>query len=177
MTLSEYQQLTGRTNVDLGSAAINAAHLTLGIIGEWHEAHSEVRMYEFKGSSSVEKVTDEFADIMWYTSELANIFNLQLVVDKKIQMTKEEQNQASEDIFLLAEKFKKYLAYNKPIDIEWLSETLNRLSRVISYRIETMIGGYTFEEALDRNIAKLQKRFPEKFDATLAIQQNDMKQN
>jgi len=156
MKVKEYQQLTRRTNADLGSPQINAAHCTLGIVGEWAE----------KELALGNDFLLECGDVMWYTSELANIFGIAL----DDSPSNYPPNLA---ISKIAESVKKYLAYNKPIVIADLQELLNGIVWDIKYECEQF--GYPFEHVLSKNIEKLRKRFPEKFEASLAIQQNDMK--
>lgn len=170
MTLQDYQVLTSRTNTDLGSKAINAAHCTLGIVGEWNEAWDESISFTRGWGATKESVTYEYTDTCWYISELANLFNLELKILPSIQL-----NETSKEIAWIAENIKKYLAYNKDINTDQLGDALNKIITRCQYEIENIIGGYTFEEALQMNIDKLRKRFPEKFDASLAVAQNDMK--
>lgn len=171
MTLKEYQLLTSRTNTDLGSKAINAAHVTLGIVGEWNEASNEFIKYTFGKDATKESVTYEKSDCAWYISELANLFDIKLVATTMTD--KYEQAKSVENVFEIAETIKKFLAYNKTVDIDVLTNRLNNLISRIKTDIESIIDGYTFEEALDMNIAKLQKRFPEKFSAELALAKGD----
>lgn len=161
MTLNEYQKLTGRTNTDLGSPAINAAHVTLGIVGEWDEFIDEC----FSGHDR-EKVCIEGGDVCWYISELANIFNIEL--DWMYGEQSFETLQAQ-----IAESIKKFLAYQKPVNEELLKFNLISMIGVIKYRLNEF--AIPLEDCLQMNIEKLRKRFPEKFDAVLAMQQNDMK--
>lgn len=168
MQLSDYQKLTSRTNTDLGSPAINAAHVTLGIVGEWNEACKENISFIYGRDATKESVTHEYADVMWYTSELANLFDLTLTILPSVNL-----NETGDEIAWIAENIKKYLAYNKNIDIDHLSDALNKITTRCQYEIKNLIGGYTFEQALDMNIEKLQKRFPEKFSAELAIAKGD----
>lgn len=171
MQLIDYQKLTSRTNTDLGSKAINAAHVTLGIIGEWEEflqAESSLQIKSWRGEDTTQTKVDfklESGDATWYISELANLFNIQLIP--------EEHCGSEESLGWIAENIKKFLAYNKEIDISELEKRLNSLlSTITMYLADYQI---TLEECLTANIDKLRLRFPDKFDANLAIQQNDMK--
>jgi NTP pyrophosphatase (non-canonical NTP hydrolase) len=159
MTLKDYQLLTSRTNTDLGSKAINAAHVTLGIVGEWEEFIDEC----FIGQNR-EKVCLEGGDVCWYISELANIFNIEL--DWMYGEQSFETLQA-----MTAESIKKFLAYQKPINEESLKFNLIGMIGVIKYRLNEF--SIPLEDCLTMNIAKLQKRFPEKFSAELAIAKGD----
>ena len=161
MNLQEYQLLTSRTNADLGSKAINAAHVTLGIVGEFAEFHLACQ------EMNIDNIKKEGADIYWYISELANLHNIPLQINECPYWP------WSIDIMVgdIAEMSKKYLAYNKPIDEFKLSDYLNHLLFYINLTFKEY--EIDFEECLDMNIEKLQKRFPEKFSAELAIAKGD----
>lgn len=159
MQLSEYQKLTSRTNTDLGSKAINAAHCVLGIVGEWDEFIDEC----FSGQNR-EKVCLEGGDVCWYISELANIFNIEL--DWMYGEQPFETLQA-----MVAESIKKFLAYQKPVNEEILKFNLIGMTGNIRYRLNEF--SIPLEDCLAMNIDKLQKRFPEKFSADLALAKGD----
>lgn len=168
MQLSNYQKLTSRTNTDLGSKAINATHCVLGIVGELNEAWKESINYRNGwGNATKESVTDEFNDISWYVSELANLFNINLETGTY------KLNNISDSIGWLAENTKKYLAYDKEINVETLQYHLNNIISFVKHEVENIIGGYTFEEGLQRNINKLQKRFPTSFNKEDALNKQD----
>ena len=172
LSLEEYQKLTGRTNVDLGSPAINAAHCVLGIVGEINEFHNECAY-----SLDVRDVLKEAGDICWYCSELANIFEIQL---KLIDLYLEDDDLEAKTFIMyestsrISEQIKKFLAYSKELQAELISTDLSYIISAIKHELDFL--GEDFENCLYLNIEKLKLRFPEdKFDKDLAIQQNDMK--
>lgn len=167
MNLKTYQQLTSRTNADLGHPGVNAAHVTLGIVGETDEAFQAYKEY-FLGLEIQSNVVKEFGDVLWYMSELANEFNIEL---KVVEFQKKKDIIIHRRIGWIAENIKKYLAYNKPVDVQILSDHLNNILSEIKYYLETV--DYTLEECLDLNIEKLQKRYPEKFSAIDALDKKD----
>ncbi len=70
----------------------------------------------------------------------------------------------------LTDQFKKNLAYGKEIDWINVKEEIGDLMWYISEFANTH--NFDIEEILETNIAKLQKRFPEKFTAQDAINRN-----
>jgi NTP pyrophosphatase (non-canonical NTP hydrolase) len=70
----------------------------------------------------------------------------------------------------LADTYKKYLAYNKPID------TVNAQEEVgdIMWYIVNLctLNGWDIEQIMDVNIAKLKARYPEKFTTEMATHRN-----
>jgi len=161
MTLKNYQQLTNRTNVDLGTKAINASHMVLGIVGEFAEFHLACQ------GMDIENIKKEGSDICWYISELANLFDLQLKAKECIHWP------FTLDIMVgdITEMIKKFLAYDKAVDVNKLDEYLCHLIFYINlifkeYEID-------FEECLDLNIKKLLLRYPDKFSQEDALAKKD----
>lgn len=169
MNLKTYQQLTGRTRADLSSKAVDAAHMALGIVGEWSEACEEtINLKHGWSGATKESHVKEWGDLMWYVSELANLFDIQLKDLQNIDI-----NEGFKNVGWIAENVKKYLAYSKEIDLNHLEHALNIITTYAAYEVENIIGGYKFEDCLSMNIDKLKKRFPDKFDANMAIKQMD----
>ena len=165
MNLQNYQKLTSRTNTDLGSKAINASHMMLGIVGEWGEAEREFYTINMDSTDNeVGLAVDEQIDVVWYCSELANLYNIKL---NPIS----HSGDITESITRLAEGIKKYLAYSKELQPSFVEDKLNYIVGFCKFRVKQL--GYSFEAGLDRNIAKLQKRFPDSFSAELAIAKGD----
>lgn len=161
MSLQEYQLLTSRTNADLGSPAINAAHCVLGIVGEWYEF-----LEALEDNDGVE-IIKEGGDVCWYLSEIANIFGITLEI--KI----DEDNSFNYHQSRLAEQIKKFLAYGKQVNIADVEKNLNGMLSHIYVKFLNL--GIPMSIVYTTNTTKLQKRFPEKFEAALAIAQNDAK--
>ena len=167
MNLKEYQQNTSRTNSNIARVMtdeqkeeyLNLCHMILGIVGETEEIQKEI----VKGIS--DKYAEELADRMWYVSEAANLLGLELEPVYYVCSVKES-------IGWIAENYKKHLAYGKPFNKSECHCHLNNITYGTKIAFETI--NYSFEEWLENNINKLKKRFPEKFDRELAIQQNDM---
>ncbi len=65
---------------------------------------------------------------------------------------------------------KKHLFYGKPIDRTNLVEEAGDVLWYLALMLDTM--GVSFEQAMAVNIAKLQKRFPEKFTEGAALNRN-----
>lgn len=164
MNLTDYQLAVSRTMPDLGSPAINAAHYTLGIVGELEEYFQEKD--KFADANCLKK---EAGDYCWYIAALANLFELKLNIvsyDDMIELP------VSTNIAWVSENIKKYLAYSKPIINTPLFNTY--LNNIISFIYHDLIAfDLDFEEVLDMNIAKLKLRYPEQFDAELAVKKLD----
>ena len=66
----------------------------------------------------------------------------------------------------LMDVYKKELAYDKPMDVINMAEEIGDLMWYIANYCRVM--GFDFEEILEKNIAKLKARYPEKFTADKA---------
>jgi NTP pyrophosphatase (non-canonical NTP hydrolase) len=70
----------------------------------------------------------------------------------------------------LADVYKKYLAYGKPIDIINVEEEVGDLMwYIINF---CTLNGFDLPTLLDLNIAKLRERYPDKFSSDRAINRN-----
>lgn len=164
MNLTEYQKQVSRTMPDLGSPAINAAHYALGIVGEFEEYFLEKSRFEY-----AEDIKKEAGDCCWYVAALANVFNLPLKITDHYDSL---EFSLPVNIGWVAENIKKYLAYDKPIiNTELFNHYLNCIITFIYNDVEEF--ELNFEEILDINIAKLKLRYPEQFDAELAVKKLD----
>lgn len=67
----------------------------------------------------------------------------------------------------IMDALKKHLIYGKPIDIVNLMEEHGDSDWYKALLAKAC--GYSFEEAMERNIEKLRKRFPEKFSSERAL--------
>lgn len=67
----------------------------------------------------------------------------------------------------LQDAIKKQLIYGKPLDITNIIEEVGDLMWYLAIILDAC--GSSFEQAFDRNIAKLKKRFPDKFTEHAAL--------
>lgn len=70
----------------------------------------------------------------------------------------------------LADAYKKMLAYNKPIDMVNVAEEIGDLMWYIANFLE--MTGLDFDSILEKNIRKLEVRYPEKFSEEKAVNRN-----
>jgi len=70
----------------------------------------------------------------------------------------------------LQDALKKHLIYGKPLDNVNVMEECGDLLWYIALTLDA--AGYTMEHAMERNISKLRKRFPEKFTEVEALNRN-----
>lgn len=168
MKYNEYQLLSKRTNADFGDK-LNLAHMVLGINSELNELEDGIKLRD------IINISEELVDIMWYVSNYCTFRDIQLQSLKSTMLLQTmDSNSAIKLLYNAVSKLqdvvKKYVAYDKPINKEY---ELTLLKTIVYYVEQIAYSKYVdLEAALDRNIKKLQLRFPEKFDSDMAINRN-----
>lgn len=158
--ISKYQELAKRTLASLGSQAIDGAHMALGLVTEVEEMLNGVEKEDDVN------IIEEHGDCNWYIANECNIYNLSFsqLYDVAQEMCTDYDPISLGDIVDL---HKKELAYGKEMDIDELENNLIILiMRLMSVCEDWM---FTYEDSLQRNIDKLQARYPEKFTSDKAL--------
>lgn len=159
MNIREYQVEASRTCSDLGEK-LNLAHMVLGMWSEFEE------YIQAKENNDYVNLHEECSDIMWYIANYCTFRGYDL------QVLWENNNFNGKpytiNISTLQDYIKKYIAYNKLIDD--YKET-NLISNIL-YNVRHMYGSLDYLESLEKNIAKLKARFPEKFTQEAALNRN-----
>lgn len=158
MTLNEYQTKALRTARMPTETCSDLLHGALGVmteVVELHDAHDEVNTIE------------ELGDVMWYCALLcrATGSNLEDVWDEDVGAL--AFRNVLTDAGKLLDLVKRQLAYGKPADQLEVNRLVGRI--VIGVHVASVLAGSCIEEVCERNIAKLQKRFPEKFTEAAAV--------
>lgn len=159
LTLEEYQKQAVRTSPDLGSHRLNMFHMKSGIKTEQGELLDILKRY-FAYGKAIDKVNfiEEIGDICWYASNKNTFKGIANIIPRNTFSTMMLEKYELHDLlgigeFLVKEDLSRY----KPNDIFLVCKKL----------CEFM--SFDFEECLYINIAKLYKRFPEKFDESFAL--------
>jgi len=164
--MQNYQELAKRTCASLGDEKLDLAHMILGIISEQEELlqaivkEDEVNMRE------------EMSDICWYLANYCTFrgYDFNKLVEEyqfDFELEEWESGVCTFDVYSskLADYVKKYIAYGKPIDRVLEERALGGI--IYSFQFEECY--FSFKDDLDRNIKKLQARFPEKFSQEKAL--------
>ena len=167
MNIHEFKEQCKRTCPSLeGGIKLDLAHMVLGMNTEIVELREAIR-----NKDSV-NIQEELSDFLWYFCNYKTFRGYS-------EYNYKEQEHVSNPMIVyklydrvaeLQDLIKKFVAYNKQINIE---VELFLLNEIYEY-ILTIAYSYSadIEEGLERNIAKLKVRFPEKFDESLAINRN-----
>lgn len=156
MKLKEYQEKAKRTMADLGSDKLNLSHMVMGMCTELVELSQSMSVL----GTDIVNTGEELADIQWYIANYRTLRNQEyqpatgFVSNPKTRIM-------YDTVALLQDIIKKYIAYNKPIDFDEEQRLLNELQ----CNIDGIYNGLNLsqEEYLQKNIDKLQARYPEKF--------------
>lgn len=157
MKINEYQIESKRTCPFLGGEKLDLAHMVLGIFTEFEE---------YVNCTDDVNRSEECSDIMWYISNYCTFREWDL--DDLWKNKNYNGNSFIINTSILQDIVKKFIAYNKKIDVE---KEYNILRGLIS-NVYDMYEGIDYEKSLENNINKLKVRFPEKFTEENAINRN-----
>lgn len=162
MTLKEYQDQSKRTCPDLGSDKLNLAHMILGLSSELSE------LYDAVDNKDIINQAEELSDLVWYLSNYCTFreYNLEQLYRDCDSINGSLQYNISK----LSDIVKKYIAYNKIINIEEERGILGTLIELITELFDTI--KVSFTKSLQNNLDKLKIRFPEKFTEENALNRN-----
>lgn len=163
MNLKEYQQAATRTVAYLGDLRLDLAHMVLGMGSELNELQDAIR------NRDKVNIHEEQIDICWYVANYCTLRNKNFedFAPKRQRLSyynEEELNDLYYWISVLQDLVKKYIVYNREIDVDFEAEALQNIVECCNW--------HDFEEGLSRNIAKLKARFPEKFTEENANNRN-----
>jgi NTP pyrophosphatase (non-canonical NTP hydrolase) len=169
MNANQYQELARRTAA-LTSPVPEEFHWALGVMGEYHEISQVYRdAVIFELHQAQVALADEIGDMLWYLSQLATAYEIpfddcvfEAESHPPIDIGKEYLLYLSVMISELMERIKKLSFYQKaydPIGPSDIKRIVNVLALMIRFtRVRTLEG------CMAANIAKLQARYPEKFN-------------
>ena len=165
MKIQEFKEQCKRTLPSLdGGIKLDLAHMVLGMNTEIVELREAIQ-----NKDSV-NIQEELSDFLWY---FCNYKNLRGYTEYNYDEQELTSNSAIiyklyDRVAELQDLVKKFVAYNKEINTEVELFLLNEIYHCI---LTIAYSSYSadIEEGLEKNIAKLKARYPEKFDENLAI--------
>jgi hypothetical protein len=155
MKLQEYQEKAKRTVADLGSDKLNLSHMVMGMCTELPELEDALRKQDNVN------VGEELADIYWYIANYGSLRGYNLELFKPMEAGAIGVEKLYYDIATLQDIVKKYIAYDKAINIEEERELLRGIVENINHFF--IYKRLNRDEFLQKNIDKLKARYPEKF--------------
>jgi len=170
MNLKNYQEQAKRTCPTLGSDKLDLAHMVLGIYSEHEE------LMKATVQKDIVNQVEEIADKMWYISNYCTFrdFDLEELYTDRLDFTQEdwetECSIGEVKLSKLQDYIKKYVAYNKPLDQLKEKDAIKGI--LFELQNDCDFNNIDLFEGLNRNIAKLKVRFPEKFTEENALNRN-----
>ena len=167
MKLKQYQQEAKRTCASLGDLRLDLSHMVMGICSEEEEYIKAIVQYDRVN------ILEEVSDKVWYIANYCSFrgFDLDELYKERVDFNQEQWEEGCEigrvKLSKLQDYVKKFVAYGKPLNEEKEKDAI----KGILFEIDNELSEFNLdlEKGLERNIAKLRQRFPEKFNADLAI--------
>lgn len=165
MEIKEYQKLAKVTCTSLGSDKLDLSHMVMGMCSELNE------IYEALEKRDMVNALEEYSDLFFYLANYCTFrgHDLEKMVEDK-EIIKGNYSELVINISKLTDIVKKYIAYNKPIEITKELECISNIYLSVLQDLEK--GGLDLSVGLDRNIAKLQARYGGKFTEEAALNRN-----
>jgi NTP pyrophosphatase (non-canonical NTP hydrolase) len=171
MNPNEYQELARRTAAH-NPRVPEEFHWALGIMGEYHEiAEVYRRAVIFELHYAQVDLAAEVGDVLWYLSQLATAYEIPFSdcipdTDNLSAPRTDFENKYLLDLVFyisaLMERVKKVSFYkkdHKPIDPSEIKNVVAILAFILKFSSLK-----TLEDCMAANIAKLQARYPDKFN-------------
>ena len=158
MNTQQYQQQAKRTCASLGRHELDLSHMALGLNSEIVELDEAINNKDFVN------IKEEIGDCFFY---LINTFyflnveatNMSYLIPVGDDHVKQLYNLVSE----YQNDLKRHIAYGKGLKTVNLNQVQMKLMEIVT------LYDFDLTEILDKNIAKLKKRFPDKFTQDKAI--------
>ena len=151
-TFLNYQERASRTMASKEGRGADGAHMALGFTSELGE------MYKGIENNDLENTREEHGDTLWYVANECNIYGF-IFSDLYIQAINSVP--LSFDLHNIVDLHKREWIYGKVMDKRLLHIELQAL---MQHLVEiAYLRGFDFEESLKINIAKLYKRYPDKY--------------
>lgn len=192
MKIEQYQALAMRTSPEGHNRLLNGC---MGLIGESGEIVDIVKKWKFQSGDHAElpkdKLIDECGDVLWYCAELAT------GLDKNLSMLYETENFRFDDMREINEESPLEITVMRlseiairpalhlfdelPVELEEGGKAYIRAQAIsdivgIMATIRDVLQyacNATLEDAMEHNIEKLRKRYPDGFDPERSLHRNE----
>ena len=191
MQINHYQALAMRTAKMFPTHEMNLIHAALGIGSETGELAETIggNWMDVPGAQGVINIGEECGDGCWYAAlashhmgwkfETMLITNPAALREMSYSLHKASQTFSPAALQICLSAFageiltiiKAYAVYGKPMNEEKLNEMLSLYVTSLAFIAE--VHGLLFADVLGQNIAKLQKRFPDKYSDADALARAD----
>lgn len=157
-TIENYQERAARTMASLGTKAMDGMHMAAGFTTEIGEMNEGITY------NDIVNIREENGDTYWYLANECNIYGLIFT-----ELIEQAKTRRKKPFYLhnIVDLHKREFAYGKEIDLIKLEDELITIVQYLS-KVEKDFK-FTLEESLEKNIAKLYKRYPDKFTEEKAL--------
>ena len=178
MQIEEYQTLAMRTSPEGHDRILNGC---LGLIGESGDIVDLVKKWRFQSGDHAEipkdKLIDECGDVLWYCAELSDGLGLQLAEVSRWFMERVQAPICDNGMIHRAVVLSQVCgrAYDEIVDDDdraGVSSTIGWIIKGISHFLVCYCNS-TLEEAMERNIDKLRRRYPDGFDPERSLHRKE----
>lgn len=164
MNIKKFQEEVLRPLKVLESEKENLCHVVMGMHSELNEIMDASQEEDYVN------LGEEYGDLIFFMAAYCNFrkLDLQSIWDAKLP-----DGRVFHHIYWtskLQDLVKKFLAYDKDIDVVVEVEILQELSRSVKYEVD--MWNFNLSSILQNNIDKLRVRYPEKFSNYNAINRN-----
>lgn len=177
LSLDKYQQLAQRTSPDDGHDKIDNG--ILGLIGETGELVDEYKKWQYQSEMATplpaERFAEELGDVLWYLAELASGMgrNLSSISNLEFsELTRKAAKRSADRTMraLVVGLSARSISLARAIQLNDAKRAAAQLRMMLvgSGRLAFAIG-YDLEMIAQMNIRKLQKRYPNGFDAEISM--------
>ena len=183
MTINEYQKLAQRTCAIAQDRRDKLLNGCMGLIGETGEVVDALKKWRFQSGENPpfpsEKIVEECGDVLWYIAEVCSALGMPM--SKLISSDERMDMNQFPEFSLSAHPI--FDAIRHSITMVRLATEIENLSFAFLYGniapasirrcahgllmnlcVLCAYAGYSLEEAAEKNIEKLKKRYPEGFD-------------
>ena len=158
--------------------------LSLGLVGETIEFLSALNnIYDFglkiSMTAAIENVTREAGDVLWYSSRIMDILDQPFhrwqkkgTVDnfnKSCMKTFQRKFRIIESAGFVAEHVKKVFGHGHEIDSDLICSEISDIVCDVAYVMKCLHGADGIKIAMQTNIEKLKKRYPEGFSVEKSV--------
>lgn len=178
MKYLDYKEQVKRTLPDMGEfnsnrLILNSVHMVLGMFSEVYE------LKEAYIKKDIVNIAEEITDIAWYASNYCNIRGIETlhILTNTITYSSYNIDSALRELVTsiseLQDYDKKEFAYNKVETEEIKNKRAYLMNNIISLlSVLYYLSSIDSEQAMQNNIDKLRKRFPDKFNNYDATNRN-----
>jgi hypothetical protein len=170
MNPHEYHALAMRTKSHDQTPVQRLTNAALGLAGEWAEFYE---LWYTNDNAPVETLK-EAGDLLWYSAQATDALGLNFADIQWQVVTGTTNATCIKAIGTIAEIAKKAMFHGHPLGDEQRDQVMDALAYIVrDVRNVLVVYRWTMEDAMQANIDKLRRRYPDGFSAEASINRED----